>query len=268
MRAVRLCFHIAVIYSACTTIAFAEDDLQAKLANPVADLISVPLQWSTYNGAGPLETPRQTLNIQPVYPMSLGSGWSLINRAILPLSSDPGHVPGQDRVTGLGDITYEGFFAPTPTKKGGLIWGFGPILVMPTATDDRLGQGKWQVGPAFLALQETQKWTIGGLVTQVWSVAGDDQRKQVNYFSLQPILSYRINPKYSLGYIGTVTGDWTEHQSGERWTIPIGAALSVLTKPKNFVPLNFSAGVGYNAVKPSDAPDWYFRFQVTLIFPK
>lgn len=252
----------------CSSAAFAQTDeeLQKKLANPVADLVSLPFQWNTNLHAGPFQQPQHTLNFQPVYPVKLGNGWSLINRAIVPFVSSPAMAQGQDRKNGLGDITYEGFFTP-PGSGGGLVWGVGPALTLRTATDDRLGQGKWSLGPAFVALQQEGKWSVGGLVTQLWSIAGDDQRRDVSAFSLQPIISYRIDSKYTVGYLGTITADWKEHNSN-RWTVPLGVSLSILSKPKNSVPMNFNFGIGYNAVRPDNAPDWFLRAQVTFILPK
>ncbi len=249
--------------------AYAEGDeeLQKKLANPVADLVTVPFQWNTNGNVGPLNEYQHTLNIQPVYPIKLNEDWSLVNRVIVPVMSNPGTVSGEERENGLGDITYEGFFSPTP-KAGGLIWGLGPILTMRTASDDRLGQGKWSAGPAFVVLQNSGKWTLGGLFTQVWSFAGDDNREDVSAFSAQPIISYRLDSKYSLGYIGTITADWKQDRSSERWTVPIGLSLSILSKPKGFVPMDFVIGAGYNAIKPEYAADWFARFQVNFILPK
>jgi hypothetical protein len=247
--------------------AHADEDLQKKLSNPVADIVTLPFQWTTNNNVGLLREPQQTLNIEPVYPIKLGSDWSLINRAIIPLLSNPASVQGENREEGLGDITYEAFFSPT-RKEGGMIWGFGPILTMRTATEDSLGQGKWSAGPAVLVLKESPKWTVGGLFTQVWSFAGDENREDVSAFSLQPIVSYRINPKYSIGYLGTITADWKENRSSERWTVPVGVSLSALTKPQDFIPVNYIFGVGYNAVKPEYAADWFARFQINFILPK
>lgn len=265
--ALRSLSSIFLLMSAVSAYAEGDEELQKKLANPVADIVTVPFQWTTNNNVGPLRKPQQTLNLQPVYPVKLGSDWSLINRLILPVLSNPASVQGEDREEGLGDISYEAFFSPA-RKEGGLIWGFGPILTMRTATDDSLGQGKWSAGPAVLVLKESPKWTVGGLITQVWSFAGDDKREDVSSFSLQPIISYRINPKYSIGYVGTITANWKEDRSSERWTVPIGVSLSALTKPKDFVPVNYSFGIGYNAIKPDYAGDWFARFQVNLILPK
>jgi len=245
----------------------SDEELQKQLVNPVADIVTLPFQWTTNFDTGPFSKPQHTLNIQPVYPVKLDGGWSLINRAIVPLLSNPAVLPGQDRVNGLGDITYEGFLAPPP-GPGGLIWGVGPALVMPTASDDRLGQGKWSLGPAVVALKESGAWSIGALVTQVWSFAGDSDRPDVNAFSLQPIVSYRLDSKQSIGYIGIITSNWDEKRSSQRWTVPLGVSYSLLVKPETFVPMNFVAGAGYNVIRPDNASDWFVRFQVNFILPK
>jgi hypothetical protein len=85
----------------------AEQDatsLAKAIQNPVADLISVPFQYNANFEFGPLEKTQHVLNIQPVYPIKLSSEWNLITRTIVPLLSQPGLVPGQDRENGLGDV--------------------------------------------------------------------------------------------------------------------------------------------------------------------
>lgn len=250
--------------------AWAQSDdteLQKKLVNPVADIVTLPFQWNTYLDTGPFGKPQHTLNIQPVYPVKLDGGWSLINRAIVPLISQPAMAPGQDRTFGLGDITYEGFISP-PVGDNGLIWGVGPALVMKSATNDVLGQGKWSLGPAVVALTQSDKWSVGALATQVWSFAGDSDRPNVNAFSVQPIVSYRLDSKQSIGYIGTITANWDEKRSSQRWTVPLGVSYSLLVRPEGFVPMNFVVGAGYNVIRPDNASDWFVRFQVNFILPK
>jgi len=265
-RAVRAVM-AAASFAACGAWAQDDSDLQKKLANPVADIVTLPFQWTTNYNAGPFEKPQYTLNIQPVYPIKIGGGWSLINRAIIPLLSNPAVLPGQDRKDGLGDITYEGFFSP-PAGGNGWIWGFGPAMVMRTATDDRLGAGKWSLGPAVVGLKESGPWTVGALATQVWSVAGDDNQPGVNAFTLQPIVSYRLDSKQSLGYIGIVTADWEQKRSSQRWTVPLGVSYSLLVRPEGFVPMNFVVGAGYNVIRPDNSSDWFVRFQVNFVLPK
>lgn len=246
--------------------ADSDEELQKKLSNPVADLISVPFQYTDTFNVGPLEKHQHVLNIQPVYPTHLNAEWSLIHRAIVPLLSNPAFTPEQDRENGLGDIVYEGFFSPTP--KGGLIWGAGPAIQFRTATDDRLGSGKYAAGPAVVALVQPGKWSLGALVTQFWSVAGDDNRADISQFQVQPLASYRLSGLNTIGYLGTITANWKEDRSSQRWTVPLGISYSVLTKPKGMGPINYIFGGGYNVIRPDDAGDWFLRLQVNLVFAK
>jgi hypothetical protein len=48
-----------------------EGELAKKLQNPVANLISVPLQSNWDFGIGPADALRYTLNVQPVLPLTL-----------------------------------------------------------------------------------------------------------------------------------------------------------------------------------------------------
>ena len=252
---------------AATAQGEADAELQKKLANPVADIVTLPFQWTSNFGVGPYDKPQHSLNIQPVFPVKLGGGWSLIHRLIVPLESVPALMPGQDRVYGLGDINYQGFFSPAPSPSG-LIWGLGPSLVMRTSSNERLGQGQWSLGPALVVLQEAGQLSAGALITQVWSFAGDSDRRGVNAFSLQPIVSWRLDSRNSIGYLGTITADWKEDRASQRWTVPLGISFSRLVKPEGFVPMNLVAGAGYNVVRPDLAARWFLRLQVNFILPK
>jgi hypothetical protein len=58
---------VALVVAAAGSGAAGEDaDLQKKLANPIADLVTLPFQWTTTAGVGPLERPQHTLLVQPV----------------------------------------------------------------------------------------------------------------------------------------------------------------------------------------------------------
>lgn len=246
-------------------LASADEELQKKLANPVADLITVPFQYNGTFNTGPLDKPQHTLNIQPVIPVKLGE-WNMINRVILPVLSNPAFTSEQDRENGVGDVLYQMFFSPAGANKP--IWGVGPAFMLDTASDDSLGTGKWSAGPTAVALMQEGKWSYGALVTQLWSYAGDDDRDSVSQLQLQPILSYIIDPTWSVGYIGILTANWHEQRSSQKWVVPLGVSLSALTKPKGFVPVNYIMGAGYNAIRPDTTGDWFLRFQVNFILPK
>jgi len=249
----------------CAAAADDDDALQKKLANPVSDLVTLPMQFTTTLHTGPNELPQHTLNIQPVYPTQLGGGWSLIHRLIVPVLSNPAVAPGQDRKNGLGDIVYEGFFSPA--ASGGLIWGAGPILQMRTASDDRLGTGKWSLGPAVVVLQQEGRWSLGALVTQLWSFSGDDNRTSVSQMQIQPIINFRLDAQHAIAYTGTIVANWKQ-DSSNRWTVPLGATYSILTKPAGFGPVNYIFGGGYNVVRPDFTGDWFVRLQANFILNK
>ena len=247
--------------------ATGDEELQKQLANPVADLVTFPIQYTATAHVGPFEKPLHALNLQPVYPTRLGADWNLINRVILPLISTPAAAPGEGREHGIGDVVYEGFFSPA-ANPGGLIWGVGPAVQLRTASDPRLGSGKWAAGPTMVAIVQPGKWTAGALVTQLWSFAGAGNRPDMNQLQLQPIFSYRLSPQHSIGYLGIFTANW-DQPSGQRWTVPIGATYSILARPSWVsTPVNFIIGAGKNIERPSGVGDWFFRFQVNFVFPK
>src|SRR5262249_26838891 len=129
--------------------------------------------------------------------------------------------PGDSNVSGVGDTVQSFFFSPTKPGPGGLIWGFGPVFLLPTATDDRLGGGKWGAGPTFVALTQHDHWTTGVLANHIWSFAGDADRRDVSVSFVQPFAAYALGRGRTISAGVEATYDW----SAEQWTAP--ASLSV-----------------------------------------
>ena len=144
------------------------DDLAQQLSNPVASLISVPLQYNRDENFGPDERGDVTrLNIQPVIPFSLDADWNLITRTIVPIVGVD-DLPAQgDSEAGLGDILASQFFSPVAPTAGGWIWGAGPVWLLPTATDDTLGAEQFGLGPTGVVLKQVGPWTYGMLANHV-----------------------------------------------------------------------------------------------------
>jgi hypothetical protein len=237
-------------------------DLAKAAQNPVGDLISLPFQNNTTFDVGPADRTQNVLNIQPVWPLSLSKKWNLITRTIIPVISQP--APGSDRINGLGDVNFTGFISPS--EPGKWIWGVGPALVFPTATDDVLGTGKWSLGPSVVLLTMPGPWVLGSLLSNTWSVAGDSDRADVNQFLWQ----YFINYNYPSGFYWTsapiITANW-EAASGQQWTVPFGGGFGKLFKIGRR-PVNASIQGFYNVEKPDSGGDWSLRIQVQLLFPK
>jgi hypothetical protein len=173
--------------------AGAADDSNTELAkktqNPVADLISVPLQNNFNLSAGPNDATIYVLNVQPVIPLKLTEDWNLITRTIMPIINQPSLFEGDESAFGLGDLNPTFFLSPA--KPGKLIWGVGPTFTLPTATDSRLGTSQWSMGPAAVALSMQGPWVFGALANQQWSFAGwGDQ--DVSQMLIQPFVNYNL----------------------------------------------------------------------------
>lgn len=237
-------------------------DLAKQLQNPVADLISVPLQSNFDFGVGRDEGFRYTLNVQPVIPISLTTDWNLISRTIFPLIYQDDAVPGGGDQFGSGDTTQSFFLSPKRPFHG-LVWGLGPVFLLPTASDDRLGADKWGAGPTGVALLQHGPWTYGILANHIWSFAGDDDRPDVSQTFLQPFVSHTFPNAVTILANAEATYDW----KAEQWTVPVLVGVSKVFKfGTQAVSLGLNAR--YWADGPSSAPEWGLRFVATFLFPK
>lgn len=258
---------LAILLIAALFVApgFAQDasELAKKTQNPIADLISLPLQSNFNFGAGSKDKMIYLLNIQPVIPISLNADWNLITRVIMPVINQPSLFPGTNGATGLGDFNPSLFFSPA--KPGKIIWGVGPTMTIPTATDRDLGAGKWSMGPTGVALMMKGHWVFGGLMNNQWSVGGWGD-KNVNKFLLQPFLNYNLPDGWYLTSSPIVTSNW-KADSGERWTIPVGGGFGKVFRIGK-QPINTQLAAYGNVERPKFGPDWQLRFQVQFLFPK
>jgi hypothetical protein len=250
-------------------------DLAAAAQNPIASTMRFPLESSFLFDSGEDKETSYVGNFQPVLPMSISENWNLISRPIVPimylpgfvagLPSNPGTPEGFDDTFGLGDINYSAFLSPK--KSEGLIWGAGPSITVPSATDDVLGSGKWSIGPSVVALAIRKPWLGGVLLRQLWSFAGDSDRKDVNNTLIQPFLNYNLDGGWYLMTSPVFTANWST-SSGERWTVPLGGGVGKILKLGGKQPANMSLQAYYNVEKPTDAAQWQLQFTFMLMFPR
>jgi hypothetical protein len=219
---------------------------------------------------GPSNRVQNVLNLQPVIPLNVGQNWNLIVRWITPIVYQPVVVqqeagsPIQSGFYGLGDMQPAFFLSP---KRGKLIWGAGPQLLLPTATNTRyLGQGKFGLGPSAVVLVQPGKWTMGMLVNNVWSVAGQSARPDINQFLLQYFINYNLNKGWYLTWQPTLTANW-QMTNGGRWVVPFGGGVGRIMRLGS-QPANLTAQFYVNAVHPPGASPWSLRLQIAFLFPK
>jgi hypothetical protein len=265
-----VCKFAAVIGSGLVSItAFAEGasgdqaaDLAKKLQNPVANLISVPIQNNWDFGIGRADAMRFTANVQPVIPFSLGDNWNLITRTIMPIIHTESPVNEGQSLSGMGDVVQSFFLSPAQ-PVGGWILGGGPVFLYPTASENALGTQKWGAGPTAVALRQENGWTYGMLANHLWSFAGNEQRSNVNATFAQPFLNYTTKTFTTFGLNTESTYDWETKQ----WSVPVNFTVQQLVKigPQ---PVAFTLGGRYYADKPDGGADWGLRFVVSLLFPK
>ena len=243
-----------------TETASAEE-LAKKLANPVAALISVPFQNNFDFNVGPLEGVRYTLNIQPVIPISINEKWNMISRTIIPATTQSDLTEIGSNQTGIGDITQSLFFSPKEVKNG-LVWGVGPVLLLPTATNEALGLDKWSAGPNALILKIQGQWTYGALANHIWSYAGSGPN-DINASFFQPFVTYATKTGASYTIASENTQDWNNDIFGGL----VGAYYAQVTSfGKQLVQLSAGPKIYYGN-NPFN-PNWGFRANISLLFPQ
>lgn len=257
---------ISFCYLICGTSAItnAAGDIAAQLANPVASLISAPIQVNYDENYGVSDDGSVwRTNIQPVIPISIGENWNLISRTILPVI-DQDSVPSGQHPSGIGDVVQSVFFSPKAATDSGLIWGVGPVFLLPTATDDLLGTNSWGGGPTAVVLKQDGPWTYGFLGNHIESFAGSGDRIDVSATFLQPFLTYITASRTTL-YLNTEsTYDWER----EDWSVPVNFGVNQLLKVGDQL-LQVGIGGRYWAESTEAGPEgWGLRFNLIFVFPK
>jgi hypothetical protein len=242
-------------------------ELAKKTQNPVADLISVPFQNNFFFNSGSKNATVYVLDVEPVIPINITKDWNLITRTIIPIINQPPLFPEPSKFSesafGLGDINPTLFLSPRGGEK--FLWGLGPTFTIPTATDSKLGNREFTMGPAGVAVVMHGPWVIGVLANQQWSVAGWGDSQSL--FLIQPFVNYNLGDGWYLKSNPIITANW-KNDSGDKWTVPVGGGVGKLFKLGK-LPINTSVDAFYNAQKTSnDAPDWQLQFQVQFLLPK
>jgi hypothetical protein len=237
-------------------------ELAKKLSNPIASLISFPIQANFDLHMGTDSGWRMTMNVQPVIPVALNPKWNLISRTILPIIHQGSVAAPGTSQSGLGDIVQSIFISPNKSEP--FIWGAGPVILIPTATDKLLGSKQLGLGPTFVVLKQQRGWTVGMLYNHIWRVSGGEGRPNVNSDFIQPFLSYGTKDGWTYSLNTETTYDWTHNH----WAVPIHFQISKVVR-FGTQPMSLGGALRCWATSPSGGPQGCgIRMVVTALFPK
>jgi hypothetical protein len=249
-----------VLATACAARAGEDGGAPGTLAqqklNPLAYTINLPAMLSL--GFEPHRDAQPTLNFQPRIPLGLTEDWRIVTRSNVPII----HLPEPEESTGLGDIDTSLFL--TPAKAGKWVWGVGPIVQFPAATDTGLGTGKWSAGPTAALLYVDGPWVNGILVSHLWSFAGPSNRADVSLTQIEVQLSYTFSNDWYIQTAPTISHDW-HAPSGQRWVIPIGADTGRAFKIGSHE-MSLQIGAYYSVKKPAGAAEWVLQTQISWLY--
>ena len=271
-------FGIAIFIISAVTAFAAEPDQQLdlgkateKILNPISDVWSFNFEYDLLIMEGNITDDRRLSNIltfKPVISFPLGVDWNLINRPTLqlPIEETLQSDGTWRRDSGFGDMALAQVISPERGIGQINIIGAGWTWIFPTASDDTLGQGKCQLGPAVAIGSITDKYQVAAVFQQWWSIGGDDERNYTSSMSLEYWLQWRVNPTFTVGMNPTITADWTADLD-ERWTVPVGLGFSKTINIGN-IPVNFSVEADYSIVRPkSFGQEWDINFTITPAIP-
>jgi len=232
-----------------------------KLRNPVSSLSRISFENNLDFGmAANREGYRYTMLLKPVVPFRLGEDWNLISRTEVPLIQQDG-IDASTVQTGLGDILQTFFISPSKGRQ--FFWGAGTTLLIPTATDTRLGAGKFGIGPALVVGRQQSAWTYGVLARQIWSVTGHSDRADVRSTYFQPFVAYTTRSAWTFAADTESSFDWV----GRQWSAPIHLEVTKALRIGRF-PVNVGGALTCWVASPPGGPQACgVRFIVTPTFP-
>jgi hypothetical protein len=238
----------------------SNSELAYKVQNPLADMISFPLQ-SNLNLNTKTGTVSDNLNIEPIVPIHLDSSWNVITRTILPLQWDPSTIV--DR-WGAQPVNFSAYLSPKDPVNG-WVFGAGPQIQIPTASGPTLGSPLWGIGAAFIVAKTAPPFVFTLPIYAVSSIGNNQKNDRYSTFYVNPTINYNISNGWFLASSPIITANWTS--TGTKWSVPLGAGIGRVFRLPNGQPVAFNVGIQYYVVRPVGSSDVLVRAQLNFLFP-
>lgn len=233
------------------------EQVAAELANPLAAITSLALQYRPEFGLGPDNDTNHQIRLQPSFFKPFADGSALLVRSILPIRSNT--WPTDD--SGLGDLQLVPYYVPD-TSAANFV-GYGGAIGFDTASEEALGSGRMTAGPALIFAATGQPLTFGGLVQHVWSVDDSSTRADVSATTLQPFLTYLLGGGWAANGSVELRKDW-EAAGDSDLAVPVSLGGSRVLELGG-VFLNASLAFVQYLEQTDFDPDWELRFGVTYV---
>jgi hypothetical protein len=237
------------------------EELVKLKQNPVSGLRQVAFQAEVSPDLPETGRTAGAYSLQVVWPFSLNDDWKVISYSILPVLQLPA-PSGQSTTVGLGNSVINLFVSPK--KAGAIVWGAGPVILLPTRSDPSLGSDQVSLGPSVVIYYAKDAWGAGVVLQNAWSLGGSGIN-EFNEFAAQYFLNYTLPKNWFLYSNATITADWNL-PADNRWIVPLGGGLGrIFNIGKR--PVSVSVQAFANVVTPRDGPKWSTIFQFALLFP-
>lgn len=218
----------------------------------------------------------KTLGVEFESYLNLGP-YNIKNIAYFEVNQYPRVIPGQppgnptspDRTVaadGINDLLMGFWFSKRGEHHGKHHFTLGFSAMFPTATDPTLGSGKWSAGPSFDYEFESGRWFAGAIALQVWSFAGQADRKPVNMLMIKPFVVYNLAPRVDLIYMPYGVSVYWDKPAGEKVYLPLGGGAQYQIPLGDKTTLNLGAQFFENVIRPSKGTVYDLRFLIEFIF--
>ncbi|NOH31749.1 hypothetical protein [Vibrio mediterranei] len=251
-----------------------------KLADPTSDIWALFTAFEATNFKGDAIEGSEwggSMIIEPVMPITLTPKLKLLTRPALPIffgapvPNEQTYMSGSnsyrdiDHKTGLGDLQLPLMFSPITGNK--FTWGLGPSFILPTHTDDALGDDVWQAGVAALGVYKPDKTlTVGALSQYWWSIDDNNKEEEKSHAQIVVFGWKELGGGKSVGFGPTITYD--AKREGTKWNVPLGVNYAWMSKIGGKIPVKYQIGADVSVIKNDTYdPDFVLKLNVIPVVP-